>query len=130
MTEFRIIGGYQIDAPDSVYFYRAREERHHDWDENYEVAYYRDTGVLIERYRVMKFTPKGAWIEDGQHWKSKRFIRLEASKRFACSTVEEALISFRARKSRQLQILHAQIRSINDALKSLDKAAGKSDILA
>jgi acetolactate synthase regulatory subunit len=38
-----------------------------------------------------------------------RFVRFDARKRYACPTKREALVSFVARKNRQVSILSSQI---------------------
>lgn len=53
-------------------------------------------------YKVKRRTPKGAWLD----W---RFILLTATKRYACSTVEEAVASFKARRVRQIAILEGRL---------------------
>lgn len=82
-------------------------------------------GVVIEqlRYEVIKYTPKGVWIRQvasyGWFADNKRFVLRSARKRFACPTVEEARVSFLARKKKQLSILSARAQDVRDAV---DKA--------
>ena len=83
----------------------------------YEVNYGR---IYLHHFLVTKITPKGVRLENG------RFILLSAHKRFACPTVEEARLSFIARKKRQLEILNSQLRSTNSALKLIQISAPKS----
>lgn len=70
--------------------------------------------VYCYEYEVIKQTPKGVWIETLVG--NKRFVKTEARKRFACPTKEEALESFKARKTRQARILKAQLRNVEMAL--------------
>lgn len=56
-------------------------------------------------FPVRKRTPKGAWIYD-------RFVLLTARKKYACETLEEAVESFLARKTRQASIYQHRL---NDA---------------
>lgn len=72
----------------------------------------------VEEYRVIKETPKGAWIHYGF---DKKFVKLDARKRFACPTIEEAAESFKARKRRQIKILKANLNEAEVALKLIDK---------
>ena len=69
--------------------------------------------VYLHDYPIIKETPKGIWIND---WSKKRFVNLNARKKFACLTKEDALISFKARKERQIRILESQLRHAKEAL--------------
>ena len=62
--------------------------------------------LYVQVYPVDKRTPKGAWINANG---AKKFVLLEARKQFACNTLEEALKSFLARKSRQVRIYHTRL---------------------
>lgn len=78
--------------------------------------------VNCDEYPILKRTPKGAWIDDGGR---KRFVRLSATKQYACPTVELAAESFRRRKTRQIAILMAQLDEVEAieaecALRQLD----------
>lgn len=64
-------------------------------------------------YRVIKRTPKGAWIDLG--WGDKRFVLLTARKRYALPTQAEALESFIMRKSRQEDIYNNRAASARNA---------------
>lgn len=75
------------------------------------------TNVRLVEFGVEKRTPKGAWLKrlyghgphaDGYLSGERRFVLLSANKRFACPSIEEALVSFVARKSRQISILDAR----------------------
>lgn len=66
--------------------------------------------VKLRRYTVTKVTPKGVRL-DG--W---RFVLTDAGKKFACPTEDAALVSFIARKQRQLKILRAQVQRAERAL--------------
>ena len=66
--------------------------------------------VGLYKYKVLKWTPKGAWIslyEIIPH--DRKFVLLTARKKFACKTIEEAKESFVARKKAQIRILKANI---------------------
>ncbi len=66
--------------------------------------------VVSRRYRVVKTTPCGVWLDIG------RFVKTSGRKRYACPTEAEALVSFQARKQRQLYILRAQASRVERAL--------------
>lgn len=63
---------------------------------------------------VMSFTPKGAWILDARG--KRRFVLFSARKKYALRTVEEAMISFLARKERQHRIYTARLRITENAI--------------
>jgi hypothetical protein len=66
--------------------------------------------IHLSEYRIIKRTPKGAWIELFPSFgEERKFVLLTARKKFACETKEEALESFLARKTRQIRILEAQL---------------------
>jgi hypothetical protein len=72
------------------------------------------TAVETMKLRVISETPKGVWLD---YAGGKKFVRAAARKQFACPTLEEAKISFRARKRRQIRILKAQLRRAERALR-------------
>lgn len=73
--------------------------------------------IYCQEYSIIKRTPCGAWINTwaGQH----KFVNLNANKRYACLSKEDALTSFIARKKRQIKILSSRI---DDAKAFLEKA--------
>jgi hypothetical protein len=73
-----------------------------------------ETRIRLEKYEVLKHTPKGVWIRS--NYGDKKFILREARKRYACPTEAEAKISFIARKQRQIGIHSARIRHAKKAL--------------
>lgn len=74
--------------------------------------------LRLDRYRILKKTPKGYWIH-GPGSKPK-FVLTNAKKRFACTSIEEAAISFRARKERQALIHESRARTARDAIKMVE----------
>jgi hypothetical protein len=60
--------------------------------------------VILElsSFHIIKETKCGVWI---YVYDKKRFVNLKAKKQFACRTKEEAIMSFKARKKRQVEIL-------------------------
>lgn len=75
--------------------------------------------VELRKYRVVKATPTGVWL--ALYLGHKRFVRLNARKRFACPTVAEAAESFRARKERQRAIHEARAERAERAMELLDR---------
>jgi hypothetical protein len=72
--------------------------------------------VQVHRFRVVKETPKGVWLEGAGRFGQDRFVLRDARKRFACPSVEEAWESWRSRKQRQLRLLRLQIAHIEEVL--------------
>lgn len=78
---------------------------------------------LVHRtYRVLKQTKKGVWLDIGF---GKRFVLCESKRQFASPTLSLAKLKFRKRKERQLGILRAKIRDIEEALGKLDTFKSK-----
>lgn len=86
--------------PDAKKLYRYEEFDHGE-------GYGPNVRVRLSAFNVIKRTPKGCWISIPFGWKP-RWVSLEAKKRFAYPTKEEALKSFIARKRRQVSILSYQ----------------------
>jgi len=111
------------------------------WYRYNDVAYstgydeYRDcsSGTRIEveltEYEVLRYTPKGAWINASpyrsatsfKHMKDEKFVLLSARKRFAHPTKEEAMTSFIARKKAQIRIYKARVKHAEEALKRAEE---------
>jgi hypothetical protein len=102
-----------------VYFYRYEDRR---VGEGYvdECGDYNWTGshteVRLRKYRVAKFTPTGVWL-----FELDRFVSTKTNKKFACATIEEAKVSFLARKARQIDIHRAIIARAEEAIKLIEK---------
>jgi hypothetical protein len=83
--------------------------------------------MVVMEYPVVRYTPKGAWLWVNDR---ERFVRLDARKRFACPTLREALVSFIARKQRQVGIYRANIEHCREvtlqACKALDEEAARA----
>jgi hypothetical protein len=85
-----------------------------------------DVEVWLFKYKVVSKTPCGVWITLGKG--KDKFINLNATKKWACPTIEEAKKSYLRRKLRQIQILSAQLHSAkvgkelvsNDIIKETD----------
>lgn len=75
--------------------------------------------VYLHSYPIIKWTPKGVRI--ALYGDETKFILLDARKRWASPTEEEAAISFLARKTKQIQILTSQIASAGQACEVLLK---------
>jgi len=74
---------------------------------------YSDIGIVKKEYAIIKETPKGYWIKLSIWNDDKKWVSKTALKRFAYPTKKEALISYKFRKLRQVELLtntlaHAQ----------------------
>lgn len=91
----------------------------------YDVQYTDHVGVHLMEFDIVKETKCGVWILIG-YWLDSpdekppkdvtRFVNMQANKKYACRTKEDALESFKARKHRQICILTAQIKRAEKAL--------------
>lgn len=70
--------------------------------------------LVMQIFPVIKTTEKGVWIDN---YGIKKFILLNAHKRYACPSEAEALQSYHARKKRQCKILRYQLAKAEAALK-------------
>ena len=93
--------------------YRYQDTLHPGGDEDNPSAY---VEVYLQTFDVLRETPKGIWIGYSNFSGWKRFVNLSAKKKYACLSKEDALISFKARKERQVEILEHQLRYAKEAL--------------
>src|SRR5690606_627484 len=100
----------------SEFYYRLREWTYCTFDDDGDYVTYRRTVVNVETFKVLRHTPKGAVISVSGE---PRFICKNWTKQFACPTVEEAIVSYKARKEKQIAIYEARIRDVKEALTSL-----------
>jgi len=92
----------------------------------FEEVHYANIGikVLERKYTLLKETPKGYWIKPiwdismTRDFKTchRKWVSKTAKKRFAYPTKEEAIVNFKTRKKRQIQILTAKINNAKIAL--------------
>ena len=66
--------------------------------------------VVTRKYRVVKTTPRGVWLDIG------RFVLLGTRKQYAHPTLEDATVSFIARKRRQQGIYEARAHRAEAAI--------------
>ena len=100
--------------------YRYIDVLHSTGDDEYGYSTY--TSVYLEEYDIIKETPKGMWV--AYHFGGrKHFVHLGARKKFACLSKEDAIISFRARKERQVRILESQLKHAKMALEKANRLA-------
>jgi hypothetical protein len=82
-------------------------------DEYEDRSGYVRVGINHKTYTILKVTKCGAWIDV---YGKRKFVNLEARKKFACKTRDDALISFLARKSAQERILKAKLKNNQAAI--------------
>lgn len=105
--------------------YRFEDQRYSHADEYGEHAY-TSYDVRLRVYAIIKYTKCGYWINTNwgtqNHqprqvtWEQvepqyRRFVNLEANKRFALPTIDEAVISYVARKQRAISIYNARAKA-------------------
>ena len=84
-----------------------------DWD----VRTDSHTEISCEKFRILKRTPKGAWIYVGRHLnQEKKFVNLTCHKQWAYIGKSLALRSFIARKNASIRIYEARIKGAKGAL--------------
>ena len=75
--------------------------------------------IALRKYRVIKHTPKGVWVEVA--WNTKKLVLHNSRKKFANPTQAGALYDFKRRKLRQKEILSGRIYRINHVLKLIEE---------
>ena len=80
--------------------------------------------VEESRYKVLSETQCGYWIViyafDIDDRKNRKWVSKTAKKRYAYPTKNEAMISFKARKNRQIKILTNQLNNVKSVLRSVE----------
>ena len=116
-----------LDNQDIEYWYRHEEiytaPPVDEWERSIG-----EGGVIIHlrKFRVKHHTPKGVWLDLYGDREVQRFVLKDARKRYACPTLEEAQVSFLARKKRQLTIYEARAKGIR---KTIEKAEQEFSLL-
>ena len=67
--------------------------------------------LVVRELSVSHHTPCGTRLKNG------KFVLKSANKKYACPTTEEAMVSFIARKNRQIRILKSQLAKAEFSLK-------------
>ncbi len=80
------------------YLYRFEERHYHTGINEYNETIGKYMKVELRRFKVIKFTPCGVWIQLSSRLK---FVLLTARKQYACINIKNARISFKARKRKQ-----------------------------
>ena len=86
----------------------------------FEDGFYGDRVRIEEReFEVIKETPCGYWMEYYNE-AGKKWVSNSGLKRFAYPDRGQAMINFKARKNRQIQILSGQLQRAKNALAFVD----------
>lgn len=120
---------YDVDPrPGAEHWFRVEELDKSGGGFDVHGDYHHDRSFTLSLYvrscRIIRHTPKGVWVEgnDGPRW-----INREARKRWACPTVEEAVVSFQARKRKQIRILGNQLQVAKMALSNAYRITNTTD---
>lgn len=106
ISEIREYGGDWGLCGPVLFLYRAHAEAH----DPYEYSGTLRVRFSFTRYRVVRFTPCGAWVTDAPYWYDApklRWVSLDRfeGKRLGYTCRETAMRSLKRRNSRQVQIL-------------------------
>lgn len=104
---FQPVRGLHLQPP--VYWYRYEEGD-------------QDNPIVVDRYRVVRFTEHGAWLDDGIGFEFfvKNSTEPTYEKRFAWPTTKQAELSYRRRKYYELMYIEKRKERISRALRYLD----------
>lgn len=109
------------------YYFRFYEQVHNDpytAEETGELFRGR-VEIQLERYLILRRTPKGVWIRRWSGNKPETFVLNDSPKKVAWPTVDEAKMHFFTRKKNQISLL---LRQLNRAKEALWTAAEKWDL--
>lgn len=95
-------------------------------DCNYYEEYTDADHLQLEKYKVIRETPKGYWINNGI---KEKFVLKGEGKRFAYVNIELALKSYIKRKSRQISINKHSIRRAKHSLTIAKRLQGQIESL-
>lgn len=110
---------YRFPNKEKEYYYRY--EGHYSPNGGYDIMgewVSSNSGtysIKADKYEVLKHTPKGVWLNvygytDKPNNRNAKFVNASHTKRFALPTKAEALISYLARKDREIGIYTARLR--------------------
>jgi hypothetical protein len=106
-----------------IIWYRYREQQQHaDFDEWGDVCSGTRLELACDKYRVKSITKRGVWLTTTYPSDFKKLVVHSWVKKYACPTVEEALVSFLARKKRQHGIYTKRAATAARAIGLAEKA--------
>lgn len=79
---------------------------------------YTQVTLSLEKFIVLRKTPKGVWIENHKYpsQPEQKFILTSMHRKWAYPTIHEAQIEFMSRKKRQFSIIENQLRQAQAAI--------------
>ena len=105
-------------------WYRYEDIRYAAPLDEYDQAVGRGRLVIeLRKFEVNKITPKGVWLAykfGALTCGDRRFVLLDAHKRFACPTIKEAKESFLARKRKQSRIYKSRMLDAEEAIHMIE----------
>lgn len=84
---------------------------------------------ILEKYPVVKETPCGYWIKIYHLADDKKFVRKDAVRSFAKTTIKGAFDSYYARKNRQHKILEAQLEYVGYILSEMTTKERRDELV-
>ncbi len=96
--------------------------RYEDWPGGYTPQ------LILIKVRVVKETPCGHWVKSPCD-ERKRWVSKTTLKRFCYPTKDEAFLSFRCRKGRQIQILQNRLKFAEASIQLEQGSVGKYDVI-
>lgn len=104
-----------MTSEDHDYYYRYKDVVIHNGYA--DDLYFTNPSVRIEliKFRIIKKTPKGAYILTNEYPKPERLILDHWDKKYAHSTIAEARLAFIKRKRNQITIVETQLRNAKEA---------------
>lgn len=115
-------------------WYRLEDTRRSYYDPETETSYGSYTEFMLRAFDVVRETPKGVWLHAYPRHRAPRtingvpavFVLRDATKRWACPTIEEAVASWQARKAKQLSIYRARAAAVEQATGRLSQILARS----
>lgn len=101
--------------------YQAYRYETHLYSSGYDVIIRNE----LRKFDVIKRTQHGIWIQDLSG--NKRFVKLDARKKFACLTISNAKESFIKRKELQIRILEAKLKNTRESLFMIEHIKGENN---
>ena len=88
------------------------------------------SGVFCQEFILDKETPKGYWIVQPydliqSYGAERKWVSKTGKKRYAYPTKLEAMISFKARKKKQIKLLESQLEATSIALTQIENLLSK-----
>lgn len=129
-VNYEVPEGRELHEPavvPTVLFYRYNSRSSGGGRDEDGYTVWRETRLICEVYHVVKKTPKGVWVEEGDHLRGQddilfigdvpHFINLSARKRLAYETKELALQSFLERKRHHARHLTRELADVAEAVR-------------